>query len=136
MLADRSQFACLMQNMICNAIQYRKPSEAPGIDITATAFDEETIRLAIVDHGIGFDDEFAQAICEPFKMPCKGVRYPGTGIELAICKSIADRHGWIISVKSRPDEGTSFSFLLPAVAGDSMDTHETTLHSAVSAEEG
>ncbi len=134
-VADRSQFACLMQNMIWNAIQYRKPSEPPGIDITATAFDEETIRLAIVDHGIGFDDEFAPAIFEPFRMPCKGAKYAGTGIELAICKSIADRHGWVISVKSRPGEGTSFSFLLPAVVGNGAHTCETTLRRAVSAEE-
>jgi light-regulated signal transduction histidine kinase (bacteriophytochrome) len=92
-LADRSQFACLMLNIISNAMKYRKPGQAPKIDITAVAVAGNTVRLAIVDYGVGFKEEFAQTIFEPFKQLPNKTEYPGTGIELAICKSIADRHG-------------------------------------------
>ena len=111
---DRS--ACSTQNIISNAIKYRKPGQAPKIDITAAAMGEKTIRLTIVDFGVGFKEEFVQTIFEPFKRLHDKVEYPGTGIELAICKSIADRHGWDISVKSHPGEGTSFSFMIPTLS--------------------
>ena len=126
-MADRSQVACLMQNIISNAIQYRKPGQAPKIDITAAAMGEKTIRLAILDYGVGFKEEFAQAIFEPFKRPRNNAQYPGTGIELAICKSIADRHGWGISVKSQPGEGTSFSFSIPTLSENDTQTRKAAL---------
>ena len=126
-MADRSQFACLMQNIISNAIKYRKPGQAPKIDITAVAVGEKTIRLAIVDYGVGFKEEFAQTIFEPFKQLHNNAEYPGTGIELAICKSIADRHGWGISVKSQPGEGTSFSFTIPTLSENDAQTRKAAL---------
>jgi signal transduction histidine kinase len=121
-LADRSQFACLMQNIVSNAIKYRKPGQAPKIDITAAAVDEKTIRLAIVDYGVGFKEEFAQSIFEPFKRLHNEAEYPGAGIELAICKSLADRHGWEMSVKSQPGEGTSFSFMIQTLSENDAQT--------------
>ncbi len=72
------------------------------------------MRLAIIDNGVGFEEEFAQTIFEPFVRHGK-VQYPGTGIELAICKSIADRHGWGISVRSQPGEGATFFFTIPTL---------------------
>ena len=117
-LADRAQFACLMQNIISNAIKYRKPGQAAKIEITAVAVGGKGIRLAIVDNGVGFKEAFAHTIFEPFKRLNDKVEYPGTGIELAICKSIADRHRWGISVKSEPGEGASFFFAIPTLAED------------------
>jgi signal transduction histidine kinase len=127
-MADRSQIACLMQNIISNAIQYRKPGQAPKIDITASAMGEKAVRLEIVDYGVGFKEEFAQTIFEPFKRFPDKAEYPGTGIELAICKSIADRHGWGISVKSQPGEGASFSFTIPTLSENDAQTRKATLH--------
>jgi signal transduction histidine kinase len=127
-MADRSQIACLMQNIISNAIQYRKPGQAPKIDITAAAMGEEAVCLEIVDYGVGFKEEFAQSIFEPFKRFPNKAEYPGTGIELAICKSIADRHGWGISVKSQPGEGTSFSFTIPTLSENGAQPRKATLH--------
>jgi len=115
-MADRSQVACLMQNIISNAIQYRKPGQAPKIDITAVAMGENTIRFAILDHGVGFN------------RPHNNAQYPGTGIELAICKSIADCHGWGISVKSQPGEGTSFSFSIPMLSENDTQTRSKAAH--------
>ena len=127
-MADRSQVACLMQNIISNAIQYRKPGQAPKIDITAAAMGEKAVCFEIVDYGVGFKEEFAQTIFEPFKRLPNKAEYPGTGIELAICKSIADRHGWGISVKSQPGEGTSFSFTIPTLSENGAQPRKATLH--------
>ena len=126
-MADRSQVACLMQNIISNAIQYRKPGQPPKIDITAAAMGEKAVCFEIVDYGVGFKEEFAQTIFEPFKRLPNKAEYPGTGIELAICKSIADRHGWGISVKSQPGEGTSFSFTIPTLSENDAQTRKATL---------
>lgn len=114
-IADRAQFARLLHNIVANAIKYRKPGCVAKVDISAALEDESTIRLAIVDNGVGFDEEFAQRIFEPFSQPRSKVEYAGTGIELAICKSIADRHGWSISVKSHPGEGATFLFTIPTL---------------------
>lgn len=114
-LADRPQFARLMHNIISNAIRYRKPGQAAKIDITAVSVDDQAIRLAIADSGVGFEEEFAHTIFEPFKQRHDKGDYSGTGIELAICKSIADRHDWEISVRSRPGEGATFFFTIPTL---------------------
>lgn len=111
--ADKSQFARLMQNILSNAIKYRKPGEPPQISIAAVSAENSHIRLAIADKGIGFDEEFARMIFEPFSRLHTGAQYPGTGIGLAICKSVADRHGWEISVKARPNEGATFILKIP-----------------------
>jgi light-regulated signal transduction histidine kinase (bacteriophytochrome) len=121
-MADRSQIACLMQNIISNAIQYRKPGQAPKLDITAAAMGEHLVCLKIVDYGVGFNEEFAQTIFEPLNRRSSKAEYPGTGIELAICKSIADRHGWGIFVRSQPGEGTLFSFTIPTVCENDAQT--------------
>lgn len=114
-LADRAQFVYLMQNIIRNGIKYHKRGQAPKIDIGATVAGDSGIRLTIVDNGVGFKEEFARLIFEPVKRTYGAAEYPASGIELAICKSIADRHGWQISVKSKPGEGTTFAFIIPSL---------------------
>lgn len=111
--ADRSQFVRLIQNIVSNAIKYRKPGRGARIEITAVPADDSTIRLAIADDGIGFEEKYAQVIFEPFKRLHTKTNYPGSGIGLAICKAIADRHGWRISVRSQPGDGATFFFVLP-----------------------
>ncbi|WP_363348777.1 ATP-binding protein [Methylocystis echinoides] len=121
--ADRSQFACLMRNILMNAIKYRKAGEAPEIRIEGSA-ECDVIRLEIADSGVGFDEEFAQAVFEPFRTISAKTEYPGTGIELAICKSIADRHGWGIGVKAKPGEGAAFYFTIPAVVENAANERQ------------
>ncbi|WP_159728184.1 ATP-binding protein [Methylosinus sp. Ce-a6] len=113
-VGDRAQFASLMQNIVANAVKYRKPGRPAEVTIAAT-LEEGAIHLSIVDKGVGFEQEFAERIFEPFSRPAGGVEYAGTGIELAICKSIADRHGWEIAVESRPGEGAAFRFAIPTL---------------------
>jgi signal transduction histidine kinase len=111
--ADRTQLGRLIQNVVSNAIKYRKPGASPAIDIRATLVGGAKAMLAIADNGIGFSEEFAREIFEPFKRLHDPARYVGAGIGLAICKAIADRYGWTIGVRSRPGEGATFTVTFP-----------------------
>jgi PAS domain S-box-containing protein len=113
--ADRSQFASLLQNILSNAIKYRKPGEPARISVEAAPSGANLIRLAIIDDGIGFEEKFADKIFQPFKRLHTQAQYPGSGIGLAICKSIADRHDWRLSVESRPGEGATFFIDMPTL---------------------
>jgi len=110
--ADRSQFARLMQNILSNAIKYRKPNMAPRILIKSSPAENGSFVLNISDNGIGFEEKYAQTIFEPFKRLHSQTQYPGTGIGLAICKSIVDRHGWSLAIKSAPGDGATFSITI------------------------
>jgi PAS domain S-box-containing protein len=117
--ADRLQFARLIHNVVSNAIKYKKPDLVPVVQIIATKHDR-AVRLAIIDNGIGFEPQYATMIFEPFKRLHSRAVYPGTGIGLAICKSIADRHGWRLSIESEPGRGASFFVdIQPLPYGDS-----------------
>ncbi len=114
--ADRAQFARLFQNIVSNAIKYRKPDRAPIVEVRVTRTDPSSVQMAISDNGIGFEEKYAKEIFEPFKRLHAMQDYPGNGIGLAICKTIADRYGWSISVASQPGEGTTFFVTFPTVS--------------------
>jgi PAS domain S-box-containing protein len=111
---DRMQLGRLLQNIVSNAIKYHKPGAAPAIDISARLLGHREASLSITDEGIGFEEKFAREIFEPFKRLNDLNQYPGTGIGLAICKAIADQHGWTLGAVSRPGEGATFHIILPA----------------------
>ncbi|TDX67661.1 PAS domain S-box-containing protein [Methylosinus sp. sav-2] len=110
--ADATQFQRLVQNILANAIKYRKPGRPAAVDIKGFC-DESSLRLAIADDGIGFEAQYAQKIFEPLKQLHSKVDYPGSGVGLAICKAIADRHGWRLSVEAEPGVGATFFIVLP-----------------------
>jgi PAS domain S-box-containing protein len=111
--ADRIQLGRLIHNIVSNAIKYRKNGDAPAIEIRASLLNRTQVKLSITDHGIGFEEKFAREIFEPFKRLHDLKQYPGTGIGLAICKAIADRHGWTLGANSRPGAGSTFYVTLP-----------------------
>lgn len=113
--ADRSQFARLMHNIVSNAVKYRKPNTPAVVDIKATKLRGDSLRLSISDNGIGFESKYATKIFEPFRRLQSRAKYPGTGIGLAICKSIADRHGWSLSIESEPGRGATFFVTIPTL---------------------
>ncbi|MGC1864237.1 MAG: ATP-binding protein [Methylocystis sp.] len=117
-IADRSQFARLISNIVSNAIKYRKLEEAAKVRIKSSPLNKNAVLLEIADDGIGFDEKYAQTIFEPFRRLHAQAQYPGTGIGLTICKSIADRHGWLLSVKSTPGKGTTFFVTIRSVLQD------------------
>ncbi|RBP03110.1 PAS domain S-box-containing protein [Roseiarcus fermentans] len=111
--ADPAQLGRLIQNIVSNAIKYRKPGAAPSITIRTERIGETRVRLSIADDGVGFDQKFATEIFLPFKRLHALADYPGSGIGLAICKAIADRYGWALAARSRPGQGSTFEVILP-----------------------
>jgi signal transduction histidine kinase len=109
--ADETQLVQLFQNLIGNAIKYRGP-EPPRIHVSARPEDGSYV-LSVRDNGIGIDPQYHDRVFGIFKR-LHGREYPGTGIGLAICKKIVERHGGRIWVDSKSGEGATFSFTLPA----------------------
>lgn len=126
--ADPTQMRQLLQNLIGNGLKFHKPDVPPRVRVQATvepASEElqqagrldasctQVCRLTVSDNGIGFEESHKDRIFTPFKRLHGRDEYEGTGMGLAICRRIAERHGGDISVSSRPGEGTTFTVLLP-----------------------
>lgn len=110
---DRGQMVRLFQNLIGNAVKYRKPDQAPLVHISAEQNGAEWI-ISVRDNGIGFDPQHATSIFAPFKRLHTAEEYPGTGVGLAICRRIVQAQGGRIWAESQPGVGTAFYFTLPA----------------------
>jgi PAS domain S-box-containing protein len=113
---DPRQLTQLFQNLIGNALKFRKPNQAPEIHIRAT-LDGGFWSISIRDNGIGLDPRFSERVFTIFQRLHTRDEYEGTGLGLAICKKIVERHGGRIWVESREGEGATFTFTLPALEG-------------------
>ena len=114
--ADALQMRQLFQNLIGNALKFHKPNEAPVIRIQSqrTQGDEEPqIEITFVDNGIGFDQKYADRIFVIFQRLHGRSQYEGTGVGLAVCKKIAERHGGTITAESKEGAGATFRVVLP-----------------------
>ncbi|MBW7956885.1 MAG: MEDS domain-containing protein [Deltaproteobacteria bacterium] len=109
--ADESQIFQLFQNLLSNAIKFRKPGEPPLIRVSAELRDGEWI-FSVRDEGIGIDPEYKERIFTLFQR-LHGKEYPGSGIGLAVCKRIIERHNGRIWVESAPGKGAEFLFTIP-----------------------
>jgi PAS domain S-box-containing protein len=110
-LADRTQLLQLLQNLLSNAITYRR-EEPPHIHIAAQSADEGWL-FRVQDNGVGIAGEEHERIFEMFHRVASQKHRPGTGIGLATCKRIVERHGGRIWVKSQLGQGSTFFFTLP-----------------------
>ncbi len=110
-MADEAQLVQLFQNFISNAIRFHSKKQ-PRIHISAEEKDEEWI-FSIQDNGIGIESEFKDRIFVIFQKLHSKEKYPGTGMGLAICRKIAERHGGRIWFDSVPDKGSIFYFAIP-----------------------
>jgi light-regulated signal transduction histidine kinase (bacteriophytochrome) len=108
-LADETQLTQLFQNLVGNAIKYQN-SGIPRIDISATENGGAKWSFAVKDNGLGIDTQHFERIFGMFQRLHKRSEFAGTGIGLAICKKIVERHGGAISVESRLDQGSTFRF--------------------------
>jgi signal transduction histidine kinase len=115
--ADRTQLVTLISNLIGNAIKYHKLGQAPRVRVTARRAADQSAEIVVEDDGIGFSAAHGRAIFEPFKRLHAASEYPGSGIGLAICRTIADRHGWSIEATSQPGKGARFVVSMPKASG-------------------
>ena len=113
--ADRSQLCQLMQNLVSNAIKF-SGGEIPRIQVSATRQPSGDYEICVRDNGIGIDPRFQDRIFEIFQRLHSRDEYEGTGVGLAICKRIVERHGGNIRVESADGGGSDFRFTLPAAA--------------------
>jgi light-regulated signal transduction histidine kinase (bacteriophytochrome) len=112
--ASPMQMRQLLQNLLSNALKFRKDDVAPAISLHATV-DPETNRceLQVQDNGIGFEEKYVDRIFNVFQRLHGRGKYEGTGIGLAICRKIAERHGGSIRARSAPGQGSTFIVSLP-----------------------
>lgn len=122
--ADATQMRQLLQNLLSNALKFRNNGEPPRIKISARVYDEVPARqrsdrpvqcceLKVADNGIGFEQRYLDRIFQPFQRLHPRSEYQGTGMGLAICRKIVERHGGSITAQSRPGEGATFIVRLP-----------------------
>jgi two-component system, LuxR family, sensor kinase FixL len=130
--ADPSQMRQLLQNLIGNALKFHRTEESPVIKIYAESFAQtgasflidgkevETIgnsdkvcKIIVQDNGIGFEEKYLDKIFTVFQRLHGRAAYEGSGIGLAVCRKIAERHGGAITAKSEPNQGATFFVTLP-----------------------
>jgi PAS domain S-box-containing protein len=111
---DPTQFMQLLQNLISNGLKYNK-NEKPTVRVHGESCEDGTFRIYVEDNGIGFEEKYLDRIFQPFqRLHGRSSPYEGTGMGLAICKKIAERHGGALTAKSKPDSGSTFTVTLPA----------------------
>jgi light-regulated signal transduction histidine kinase (bacteriophytochrome) len=110
-VGNRTQLVQLFQNLLGNAIKYRG-EHAPRIRVAADLKDSEWV-FSIADNGIGIDPKHHEQIFEVFRRLHTQDAFPGTGIGLAVCRRIVQRHGGRIWVESERGKGSTFLFTIP-----------------------
>jgi signal transduction histidine kinase len=113
----------LIQNLVQNAMKFRKEDVPPHVEISARIEEQDGIEarigngeiceLTVSDNGVGFDQKYADRIFGVFERLHRRGEYAGTGMGLAICRKIVDRHGGTIQAQSEPGEGTTFTIRVP-----------------------
>ncbi|ETX00324.1 MAG: hypothetical protein ETSY1_11665, partial [Candidatus Entotheonella factor] len=123
--ADPVQMQQLIQNLISNALKFHRPDVSPVITIDAHPSDAALLltevsseapamcQLTVTDNGIGFDEKYLDRIFTVFQRLNGRSAYEGTGIGLAVCRKIVERHRGHITAQSRPDHGATFVVTLP-----------------------
>ncbi len=111
-VADRLQAVQLLQNLVSNALKFRKPQTKPSVHISARTQGDFCV-VAVKDDGLGIPEMDQKSIFEIFRRLHRRTEYPGDGIGLAACKKIVEMHGGKIWVESQDGKGATFHFTLP-----------------------
>ena len=124
MEADPLQVRQLMQNLIGNSLKYHRPDVPPVVSIYSHHLSEGTSRhsgaaagpycqIMVEDNGIGFEEVYSEKIFAIFQRLHGRTEYEGTGVGLAVCRKIVERHGGTITARSTPGKGSTFMVTLP-----------------------
>lgn len=118
--ADPLQIRQLLQNLIANALKFHRPEVTPMVKIYSQVLSEpsehtsaEKCQIIVEDNGIGFNEKYLDRIFNVFQRLHGRSEYDGTGIGLAICRKIVERHHGSITAKSQPGQGAKFIVTLP-----------------------
>ena len=115
----------MLQNLVGNALKFQPPNAQPVIKIEAQIIkspfaggpdatpNDEVCELVVQDNGIGFEEKYLDKIFGMFQRLHGRSEYEGTGVGLAVCRRITDRHGGVITARSKPGEGAAFVATLP-----------------------
>lgn len=114
--AEATQMQQLFQNLISNALKFHRPDVPPVIKIYCEESSNDGIKLVVEDNGIGFEENYAERIFQPFQRLHSRGTFEGNGIGLAICRKIVDRHGGQIHATSILGQGSCFIITLPKAA--------------------
>jgi len=114
--ADPVQIRQLFQNLISNSMKYCKNDEKPVVKIYGHTTGTDC-RIIVKDNGIGFEEQYVDRIFKPFqRLHGRSCNYEGTGIGLAICRKIVERHNGSIIARSSPGQGATFIIQIPVTA--------------------
>ncbi len=116
--ADATQMRQLLQNLVGNALKFRDPKRQHLVRVTSRAIDDDPsgrrwLEISVEDNGIGFEPKFSERIFGLFQRLHGREQYEGSGVGLAICRKIAERHGGRLTALGRPGMGATFSITLP-----------------------
>ncbi|MGV2828850.1 PAS domain S-box protein [Myxosarcina sp. GI1(2024)] len=111
--ADPVQMRQLFQNLIGNALKFHQPELPPVVTISQVPCSKSSVKLQIRDNGIGFNEKYLDRIFTPFQRLHGRLEYEGTGMGLAICRKIVERHGGRLKAESLPEQGSTFIITLP-----------------------
>ncbi len=111
--ADKMQIYQLFLNLISNALKFQNPEATPSINVSANRISESFWEVSVQDNGIGFDNKYLEKIFNPFERLHGSNKFEGSGMGLAICRKIVERHDGHLTAISKPDEGTTFQIIFP-----------------------
>jgi signal transduction histidine kinase len=110
---DPEQFRQLFQHLVENALKFRRPEVPPRIDIVRETDAGPWCRIVVSDNGLGFESRHAERIFGVFQQLHGRGLYTGSGVGLAICRKIAERHGGTLTAQGNPGAGAVFTLILP-----------------------
>jgi signal transduction histidine kinase len=110
----------LLQNLISNALKFQRKNASPCVKIYTGQINSASVQILVEDNGIGFPESEAERIFQPFQRLVGRNEYEGSGMGLAICRKIVERHNGSLAARSRPGFGSTFTITLPVRQGSSI----------------